>query len=42
MAHEQTKSDKPKAKAAKTTNRFTNFEQRSYDYEALERELLKR
>ena len=40
--HEQNKSEKTKTKNSKPQNRFTNFDQRSYDYEALERELLKR
>ena len=39
--HEQNKSEKTKPKHNKPQNRFTNFDQRTYDYDALERELLK-
>jgi len=41
-AHEQSKSEKTTPKTAKSGNRFSNFEQRSYDYESLESQLLNR
>lgn len=42
LAHEQSKASKNHHKTPKTTNRFSNFEQRSYDYESLESQLLNR
>lgn len=42
LAHEQTKTEKTARRTTKTANRFSNFEQRSYDYESLESKLLNR
>ena len=42
LAHEQTKAEKTTQKTSKNNNRFSNFEQRSYDYESLESQLLNR
>lgn len=42
LAHEQSKSEKNTHKKPKDNNRFSNFEQRSYDYESLESQLLNR
>ena len=40
LAHEQSKNAKGTAKVKKQTSRFSNFEQRSYDYDSLESQLL--
>lgn len=42
LAHEQAKSEKPAHKTVKSSNRFSNFEQRTYDYDSLESQLLNR
>lgn len=42
LAHEQSKSEKSTHKKPKENNRFSNFDQRSYDYESLESQLLNR
>lgn len=42
LAHEQSKTGKNTHKKPKDSNRFSNFEQRSYDYESLESQLLNR
>ncbi len=42
LAHEQTRSGRSNHKTSKSSNRFSNFEQRSYDYESLESQLLNR
>ena len=42
LAHEQSKAEKNTHKKPKDSNRFSNFEQRSYDYESLESQLLNR
>lgn len=42
LAHEQSKTEKGTHKKPKDSNRFSNFEQRSYDYESLESQLLNR
>lgn len=43
LAHEQTKADKPakkQTKSAAAATRFSNFEQRNYDFDSLESQLL--
>lgn len=42
LKHEQSRPEKPAPKSQKGTNRFSNFEQRSYDYSSLEGQLLNR
>lgn len=42
LAHEQSKTEKNTHKKSKDSNRFSNFEQRSYDYTSLESQLLNR
>lgn len=42
LVHEQQKNEKISTKTRKNPNRFSNFDQRSYDYESLESQLLNR